>query len=57
MNKIEENKLDKISGGTTTFNGPIINALSTIITLLQEAGYNIGSGIRRITEGEICPLK
>lgn len=57
MNKIEENKLDKISGGTTTFNGPIINALSTIITLLQEAGYNIGSGIRRITEGDICPLK
>lgn len=57
MNRIEENKLDKISGGTTTFNGPIINALSTIITLLQEAGYNIGSGIRRITEGDICPLK
>lgn len=56
MKKIENENLDKICGGTTTISGPIINAVVNVIRVLKEAGYSLGSGIRRISENNICPL-
>ena len=56
MNKLSDEKLDNITGGNTTVNGPIINAIVNVINLLRDAGYNIGSGIRRICENKVCPL-
>ena len=57
MNKIENDELDKISGGNiSTISGPIINAIVNIINVLEDAGYAFGSGIRRIIENKICPL-
>lgn len=58
MRKIKEEKLDKIIGGATpTISGTIINAFVNVIKLLMEAGENVGSGIRRISEGNVCPLE
>lgn len=58
MNIIEENKLDEIKGGQIeSVTGPIINAVVNVVKLLQEAGYNIGSGVRRMVEKSICPLE
>lgn len=58
MKRLEEEKLDKIKGGTAaSITGPIINALVNVINCLQQAGYALGSGIRRISEDKICPLE
>ena len=57
MVKMDNEKLDNTYGGTTTMNGPIINAIVNVINVLREAGYSIGSGIRRISENKICPLE
>ena len=57
MNKMSEEKLDSVTGGNTTINGPIIHAIVDVINLLREAGYSVGSGIRRISEKKICPLE
>lgn len=55
MKNIKEDKLDKIKGGNIS--GPIINAVVSIIEVLKNAGYSLGSGIRRIAEDNLCPLK
>lgn len=57
MTVINEDKLDNITGGNTTINGPIINAIISVIELLREAGHSLGSGIRRISENQVCPLE
>ena len=57
MKTIENNELNKICGGNTTLSGPIINALVNVINALKDAGYSLGSGIRRIAEDNLCPLK
>lgn len=55
---LEETKLESIKGGEAmTISGPIINAVVAVIKVLQDAGYSLGSGIRRISEGNICPLE
>lgn len=56
MRQLETKNLDKISGGDSTISGPIINAVVNIIVLIKEAGYDLGSGIRRMAEDEMCPL-
>lgn len=55
MKKIENEKLDEIKGGES-LTGPIINGMVSIIKILYEAGYALGSGIRRISENNLCPL-
>ena len=57
MNPIDEEKLSEIKGGNTTISGPIINAITGIINVLKDAGYSLGSGIRRIADNNLCPLK
>ena len=56
MKKVSDNELNEIYGGDS-ISGPIINAIVNVLNLIQEAGYNVGSGIRRIIEGEMCPLR
>ncbi len=55
MRNIKANDLDKIKGGNIS--GPIINAVVSIIEVLKNAGISLGSGIRRIAEDSLCPLK
>ena len=57
MSKIKEENLETIYGGTNTVTGPIINAVVNVIRVLKEAGYSLGSGIRRIGEDKLCPLE
>ena len=57
MKELNSELLMKISGGTTTISGPIINAIVNVINVIKEAGYSIGSGLRRISEKELCPLE
>lgn len=57
MKRINNNELDTIKGGNTTITGPIINAIVNVIKVLQEAGFEFGSGIRRISEHNLCPLE
>ncbi len=57
MTRMSEENLDNTTGGNTTVNGPIINAVVNVINLLREAGYSIGSGLRRISEDKMCPMK
>lgn len=56
MTKLNEIELDSIKGGTNV-TGPVINAIVNVIKILQDAGYSLGSGIRRIAENNLCPLK
>lgn len=57
MTRIEEKNLEKITGGdSTSITGPVINAFVNIINLIRDAGYDLGSGIRRMAEDEVCPL-
>jgi len=50
----EENK---ILGGNTSVTGPIINAVVNVYKIIKDAGYSIGSGVRRISENNLCPLE
>lgn len=56
MKKIQFDQLDSIYGGTT-ISGTIINAFTNVIRVLQEAGHSLGSALRRIGEGNLCPLE
>ena len=57
MKVINSNELDTIKGGNTSITGPIINAIVNVIKVLQDAGFELGSGIRRISENNLCPLE
>ncbi len=56
MTKIEDKKQEEVIGGDSYVTGPIINAVVNIIKLIRDAGYDMGSGFRRMAEDEICPL-
>lgn len=55
--KIIENNLDQVIGGGTSISGTVINAFTNVIRLLIESGKGVGSSIRRVAEGELCPLQ
>ena len=57
MNPLTEENIESVYGGNVSITGPIINGLVSIIKLLRDAGYALGSGIRRISEGNLCSLK
>ena len=57
MRGLKEEEQDAIKGGSETVSGPIISALTSIIKCLRDAGYSVGSGIRRISENNLCPLE
>ena len=39
------------------YSGTLLNAFTTIIKFIYEVGEGIGSSLRRIGEGDLCPLK
>ena len=57
MKEIKEEDLNTISGGNLSVSGPVINAVVNVIKVLKDAGYQLGSGIRRISENNLCPLE
>lgn len=54
---VEDRELDGICGGGNTISGTFVNAITGVIRILYDAGKAVGSSIRRIQEGELCPLK
>ena len=52
--KIKNNELLKIDGGSASITSSMINAITSIIKVLFEAGEGVGSSIRRINDGDIC---
>lgn len=57
MEKIEEEKLDKISGGGTTITGTLISAVGDVMKVLYDAGHAVGSSIRRMNDKSLCPIE
>ena len=57
MTIVKDEELEMIAGGDSYVTGPVINAVVSIIKLVKEAGYDLGSGFRRMAVGEICPLE
>ena len=58
MKKVNDESLVEITGGTSAvINGSFVNAFVNVIKLLMDAGISVGSSIRRIAEGEVCPLQ
>ena len=57
MKELTNDEQDKILGGNTSITGPIINAVVNVYKVLKDAGYSMGSGIRRISEDNLCPLE
>lgn len=55
MKKIDNLELDKVVGGES-ISGSVINAFINIIKVLMDAGRSVGSAIRRVSEGNLCPL-
>lgn len=56
MRRITSEEQENIKGGSTTISSAVINAFVNVIKVLKDAGYSLGSGIRRISENKICPL-
>lgn len=56
MKKVDCVELDSIIGGDS-ISGTVINAFTNIIKVLMDAGRSVGSSIRRVAEGNLCPLE
>jgi len=57
MKKINDDQLNNLYGGASSITGQVINAVVNIYKILKDAGYSMGSGIRRISEDNLCPLE
>lgn len=57
MKELTNEEENKILGGNTSVTGPIINAVVNVYKIIKDAGYSIGSGVRRISENNLCPLE
>ncbi len=47
--------LKKIVGGTS-ITGPILNGIVGLLNAVYKIGRGMGSAIRRISTGNVCPL-
>lgn len=56
MEQLKEGDLLLIKGGATS-NSTLINAFTNVFKILYEAGMGMGSSIRRLHDGDLCPLK
>lgn len=56
MKKVDVYELDCVVGGDS-ISGTVINAFTNVIKLLMDAGRSFGSAIRRVSEGNLCPLE
>ncbi len=57
MKEVKKVELEKVCGGTNSISSAAINAFTNIIKILFDAGHDTGSAIRRIGEGNLCPLE
>ncbi len=55
MNKLEKQQLLEIRGGIS-LSGSLLNYIIKGFNTILELGRNLGSSIRRIQNGSICPL-
>ena len=56
MKKIEEEKLLNIKGGDS-LSASVINSITNLIKVLYDSGVALGSGIRRFSDDNLCPLE
>ncbi len=56
MKDVEKEELLQLMGGATV-SSAVINAFTNIIKVLQDAGKDLGSAIRRIYDGNLCSLE
>ena len=57
MKELNDKELEEVLGGnSTTISSSVINAIVNVVKLLEEGGIKVGSAIRRIGEGNLCPL-
>ena len=57
MKKLNKEQLVKIKGGAAGLTSSMLNALVRTVSVMFSVGQAVGSAIRRITEGELCPLE
>ncbi len=55
--KLENSKLDSIIGGSATISAAMIGGLVKLINSLLEPSRGVGSAIRRIHDGAMCPTE
>lgn len=55
VKELKEQEMESIIGGGT-ISSSVINAIAKIIDTIYNLGNQTGSGIRRLTSGEYCPL-
>jgi len=56
MQELKREELLNIEGGNLSVNGTLISSLTRGINTLLELGRSLGSAIRRVQEGNMCPL-
>lgn len=56
MRKLTEEELGMLVGGVA-LSGTLLNAVTSLLKVLFDAGKALGSSLRRLEENEICPLK
>ncbi len=53
---MEKNELLQIVGGGFSLTGTLLNSLYKAGSLIIDAGRSLGSAIRRIVGGSMCPI-
>lgn len=56
MRNLTRGELNEIKAGAT-LTASLLNYINDFIEILVDAGRSLGSAIRRIGSGSICPLK
>lgn len=56
MRELTTKELKEIKGGIS-FSASVINYVGDLIEILISAGRKLGSSVRRIGSGNICPLE
>ncbi len=56
MIKLEDEKMETITGGAFTITGTMLNAVAKAISAIFSIGEAAGSSLRRIKEDSYCPI-
>lgn len=56
MRNLDKSEMIQINGGST-ISSAFVSSLTRAGTILLEIGRSLGSAIRRMYEGNICPLE
>lgn len=55
MEKLTPNELFNIKGGIN-ISGTLLNSVARLMNSIMDVGRSLGSGLRRIINGRVCPL-